>query len=134
MKVMMVLCVLVWPCAAKKELTWTPAVVESSSRKLYSGGSVSGSTEPTLQSIRESIYLDAGAWLYHVTQIVTARGALNLPDGARVEVAEDGKQLMLRVGGKEHKLRIEERSRGKAKEDRPQAGGDRPGGLSHRGI
>jgi hypothetical protein len=114
MKLFLVLALLALPVLAKKDLTWNAAVVESSSRQLYNGAGSSGIySDATQQSVRESIYLDAGEWLYHVTQIVTTRGTLNLPDGARVEVAEDGKQLILRVNGKQHKLHIEQKSHGK---------------------
>uniref|UniRef100_Q028H8 MSHA biogenesis protein MshK n=1 Tax=Solibacter usitatus (strain Ellin6076) TaxID=234267 RepID=Q028H8_SOLUE len=115
MRLLLLLALLAAPANAKKELKWVPALVESSSRQLYNGGSSPGTfAEATLQSVRESIYLDAGAWLYHVTQIVTTAGTLRLRDGARVEVAEDGKQLIIRVDGKQHKLHIEEKSRGKS--------------------
>jgi hypothetical protein len=93
--------VVVVPGAATKDLTWAPAVIESSFRQADGG------------AVRESIYIDAGEWLYHVVQIVNRRGTLNLVDGARVEVAEEGKHLVIRVAGKEHRLKIEERSRGK---------------------
>jgi hypothetical protein len=101
MKLLLVLAALVLPAVAKKDLTWHPAVVESSFRQAYGG------------AIHESIYLDAGEWLYNVTQIVNPRGTLSLRDGARVEIAEDGKHLIIRFAGKQHRLRIEERSRGK---------------------
>jgi hypothetical protein len=114
MKFLVLLVMLVMPSVAK-ERTWVPAMVESSSRALYNGGGVGPYMDATQQSVRESIYLDAGEWLYHVTWIVTARGTLNLRDGAKIEVAEEGKKLLLRVNGKEHKLNIEERSRGKKK-------------------
>ena len=115
MRLLLLLALLAAPAHAKKELKWVPAVVESSSRQLFNNGSSPGTfAEATLQSVRESIYLDAGAWLYHVTQIVTTAGTLSLREGARVDVAEDGKQLFIRVNGKQYKLHIEERSRGKS--------------------
>jgi len=115
MRLLLLLVLLAVPANAKKDLKWVPAVVESSSSQLFNNGSSPrGFAEATLQSVRESIYLDAGAWLYHVTQVVTRGATLRLREGARVEVAEDGKQLVIRVNGKEHKLHIEERSRGKS--------------------
>jgi hypothetical protein len=115
MRLILVLALLAVPGYGKKELTWVPAVVESSASQLFNNGSSpGGATEPTLQAVRESIYLDAGAWLYHVTQIVTRGGTLRLREGAKVEVAEDGKQLILRVNGKQYKLHIEQKSRGKS--------------------
>jgi hypothetical protein len=115
MRLLLLLVLLTVPAYAKKELKWAPAIVESSSSQLFNNGSSSaGTTEPTLQSVRESIYLDAGAWLYHVTQIVTRAGTLRLREGAKVEVAEDGKQLLIRVNGKQHKLHIEQKSWGKS--------------------
>jgi hypothetical protein len=115
MRLLLLLALLAVPAYAKKDLKWVPAVVESSSSQLLNtASSPMGYAEATLQSVRESIYLDAGAWLYHVTQIVTRGATLRLREGAKVEVAEDGKQLLIRVGGKQHKLHIEERSRGKS--------------------
>ncbi len=115
MRLLLVLALLAVPASAKKELKWASAIVESSSSQLFNNGSSPGGfAEATLQSVRESIYLDAGAWLYHVTQIVTRGGTLRLRDGAKVEVAEDGKQLFIRVGGRQYKLHIEQKSRGKS--------------------
>jgi hypothetical protein len=114
MRLLLLLVVLAVPADAKKDLKWVPAVVESSSsQRVHSSASepYGGATPST---VRESLYLDAGAWLYHVTQYGTAGHTLHLREGARVEVAEDGKQLVIRVNGKQHKLHIEERSRGKS--------------------
>ena len=115
MKLLLVSVLLALPAAAKKELTWHPAIVESSFRQTSNGLIVPYERVSAMGdiSVRESIYLDAGEWLYHVSQIVHLKGTLNLRDGARVEVAEDGKQLVLRIDGKERRLKIEERSRGK---------------------
>ncbi|HEY1494808.1 MAG TPA: hypothetical protein VGF49_09700, partial [Candidatus Solibacter sp.] len=89
MRLLLVLALLALPGYGKKELTWAPAIVESSSSRVMNSGSSTGNfAEATLTSVRQSIYLDAGAWLYHVTQVVTAGHTLRLREGMRVEVAE----------------------------------------------
>jgi hypothetical protein len=115
-KLVFVLCLLALPAAAKKDLVWTPAIIESSFREAYNGHTyVPYTFQPSISnvSVRESIYIDAGEWLYHVIQIVHSNGLLKLSDGARVEIAVDGKRLYLRYGGKERKLEIEQKSHGK---------------------
>src|ERR1035437_3696965 len=61
--------------------------------------------------VRESIYIDTGEWLYHVSQLVTTRGMANLREGDKVEVAVKGKSLILRAGGKRYTTHIEQKSR-----------------------
>jgi hypothetical protein len=104
------------PAAAKKDLVWTPAVVESTFRESFDGRDYRPyvAVGPMANiSVRESIYIDAGEWLYHVTQTVHSNGMLNFHDGARIEVALDGKHLILRYGGKQRRLAIDQKSRGK---------------------
>jgi hypothetical protein len=96
----------------KKGLVWEQAVIESNLRQFDRRDAMP--FDPLIANaatVHESIYIDAGEWLYHVTRTVTMRGALNLRDGSKIDVAEDGKNLILRVGKKEHTFHIEERSR-----------------------
>jgi hypothetical protein len=96
-------------------------VVESSFRQAHYGEVYH---EPAVRSrrsltpVRESIYIDAGEWLYHVSQMVTYRGMANLREGDRIEVAVNGRSLILRVGGaggKRYTTQIVQKSRsGKA--------------------
>src|ERR1039457_7027745 len=78
--------------------TWTRGVVESSFRQAHYGEVYH---EPPVRSrvgvtpVRESIYIDTGEWLYHVSQLVTTRGMANLREGDKVEVAVKGKSLIL---------------------------------------
>jgi len=104
--------------AGNAPLTWTQALVESSFRQAHYGEVYH---EPPVRAgvsstpVRESIYIDAGEWLYHVSQIVTARGMANLREGDRIEVAVNGKRLILRARGKQYTTHIEQKSRsGKA--------------------
>ncbi len=97
----------------KKGLVWQQAVIESNLQQLDRRDVMP--FDPLIANaatVHESIYIDAGEWLYHVTRTVTARGTLNLRDGAKIDVAEDGKNLIVRAGKKEHTFHIEERSRG----------------------
>ena len=115
-KLLLVFCLFALPASAKKDLVWAPAVIESSFREIYNGSSYIPYTPGGAVAdvaVRESIYIDAGEWLYHVVQIVHQKGMLRLPDGARVEVAAEGKSLYLRYYGKERKLELKEKSRGK---------------------
>jgi hypothetical protein len=115
MKLLFALCLLAFPAAAKNDLVWTPAVIESSFRTASDGRILNDNRPRSLAdtSVRESIYIDAGEWLYHVTQTVHAAGTLNFRDGTHVEVAVEGKHLYIRYNGKEHKLAIDQKSRGR---------------------
>ncbi len=96
----------------KKGLAWEHAVIESNLKQLDRRDAMP--FDPLIANaatVHESVYIDAGEWLYHVTRTVTTRGTLNLPDGAKLDVAEDGKNLIMRVGKKEYTFHIEERSR-----------------------
>ena len=91
-------------------LAWTGGVVESSFRvaQVYS--------EPAVRSklgtpVRESIYLNTGEWLYHVSQVVPIKGMANLRDGDKIAVAIKGKTLLLRAGKKQYTTHIEQKSR-----------------------
>src|SRR5450759_2676763 len=61
--------------------------------------------------VRESIYIDAGEWLYHVSQIVTYRGMAHVHEGDKIEVAVHGKNLILRAHGKQYTTHIDQKSR-----------------------
>ena len=98
--------------AAKKERVWVPAVVEETFLHANGAVYVPGSG-PSPRTVKESIYVDAGEWLYNVARVVLARSALNLQPGARIEVAVDGKHLILRLGDKEFSTSIEHKSKGK---------------------
>ena len=67
----------------------------------------------SLTPVRESIYIDAGEWRYLVSQMVTHRGMANLLEGDRIEVAVDGRSLILRVGSKRYTTQIVHKFRGK---------------------
>lgn len=111
---------LVWICvllagvaaAAKKERVWVPAVVDQTFLHVNGAAYVPG-TGPSPRTVKESIYVDAGEWLFNVSRVVLLQGALNLREGARIEVAEDGKHLILRVGDKEFSTTIDHKSKGK---------------------
>ena len=118
MKLLVILILALPLSAGNTPLTWTQAVVESSFRVAHYGEVYH---EPPVRAgvsstpVRESIYIDAGPWLYHVSQIVTTRGMANLHEGDKIEVAVKGKSLILRVRGKQYTTRIEQKSRsGKA--------------------
>ena len=113
MKLLLALCLLVLPLDAKKELKWTTAVVESCTHELFNSGGIGSYGVAVPQSYRESIYLDAGDWLYHVTQYVNANGLLQLREGIVIPVAEEGKKLIIKLDGKQYTLKIEEKSRGR---------------------
>ena len=114
-----VMLILALPLAAgKTPLTWTQAVVESSLRQAHYGEVYH---EPalcykrSLTPVRESIYIDAGEWQYHVSQMVTYRRMANLREGDRIEVAVNGRRLILRVGSKRYTTQIVQ----KARSDKP---------------
>src|ERR1039458_4733449 len=65
----------------------------------------------SLTPVRESIYIDAGEWQYHVSQTVTSRRIANLREGDRIEVAVNGRSLILRVGSKRYTTQIVQKSR-----------------------
>jgi hypothetical protein len=99
--------------AGTTSLTWTQAVVESGFRQAHYGEVYH---EPAVRSrrsltpVRESIYIDAGEWLYHVSHPTTRRMA-NLREGDKLEVAVNGRRLILRVGGKRYTTHIVQKSR-----------------------
>lgn len=100
--------------AAKKVLIWEPAKVESTFYQVRYGAhyvSYDPSRVTNETSVHESIYIDAGEWLYHVSLNVTPRGILRLPDETKLEVAADGKTLAMRINGKQYTAHIEQRSR-----------------------
>src|ERR1035437_8741715 len=115
MKLLVILLLALPLAAGNKPLTWTQAVVESSFRQAHYGEVYH---EPPVRAgvsstpVRESIYIDAEEWLYHVSQIVTTRGLANLCEGAKIEAAANGKTLRLRVRGKHYPTHIEQKSRG----------------------
>ena len=119
MKLLLALILLALPLTARKELKWTTAVVESCTHERFNGDGIGAYGVGIPQSFRESIYLDAGDWLYHAVQFVNYNGLLNLRENAVIEVAEDGKKLIVKVGGKQHTLRIEQKSRGRATSSPP---------------
>ena len=97
--------------AAKKPLTWEHAVIESIFRTVTNGSTYAPAMDANGQSVRESIYVDAGEWLYQVSRVVTPRGVLPVRDGAKIDVAADGRNLILRIGSKEYSTHIEHKSR-----------------------
>ena len=100
--------------AAKKVLTWEPAKVESSFHQVLNGAVYIPYNRARLEvttAVHESIYIDAGEWLYKVTREVTPRAILQLPDETKIEVAVDGKTLVMRIGGKQYHARIEQKTR-----------------------
>jgi hypothetical protein len=126
MKLLFALCLLAFPAAAKKDLVWTPAVIESSFRT-SSDGHILNNRPSTLAdtSVRESIYIDAGDWLYHVTQTVHAKGTLNFRDGTHVEVAVEGKHLYIRTAKSTNSPSTRNPAAGKARR-RTSKSGDSP--------
>ena len=116
MKLFVVLTLALPLAAGKTPPTWTQAVVESSLRQAHYGEVYH---EPavcykrSLTPVRESIYIDAGEWRYHVSQMVTNRQIANLREGDRIEVAVNGKSLILRVGSKRYTTQIVHKFRGK---------------------
>ncbi len=115
MKLFVVLTLALPLAAGKTPLTWTQAVVESSLRQAHYGELYH---EPavcykrSLTPVRESIYIDAGEWQYHVSQMVTNRRVVNLREGDRIEVAVNGRSLVLRVGSKRYTTQIVHKFRG----------------------
>ena len=101
--------------AGKKALSWEPAKVESSFYQMHHGARFvpyNPDLGTNTASVHESIYIDAGEWLYHVSREVTPRGILRLADQTRIEVAVDGKTLVMHIGGKQYSAKIEQKSRG----------------------
>src|ERR1039457_3731193 len=116
MKLLVVL-TLALPLAARRTpLSWTQAVVESSLRQAHYGEVYH---EPavcykrSITPVRESIYIDAGEWRYHVNQMVTNRRVANLREGDRLEVAVNGRSLILRIGSKRYTTQIVHKFRGR---------------------
>lgn len=115
MKILICLVMALAPlCAAKKVRNWEQAKVESCFEQVLYGSryvrydpSMAGYTG----SVHESIYINAGDWLYHVSREVGRHAILRLEDGARIEVAVEGKTLLIRVGGKQYSARIEQKLR-----------------------
>jgi hypothetical protein len=114
MKLLVILLLALPLAAGNIPLTWTQAVVESSFRVAHYGEVYH---EPAVRArrsvtpVRESIYIDAGEWLYHVSQIVTYRGMAHVHEGDKIEVAVHGKNLILRAHGKQYTTHIEQKSR-----------------------
>ena len=115
MKLFVVLTLALPLAAGKTPLAWTQAVVESSLRQAHYGELYH---EPavcykrSLTPVRESIYIDAGEWQYHVSQTVTNRRIANLREGDRIDVAVNGRSLILRVGSKRYTTQIVHKFRG----------------------
>ena len=113
MKLLVILLLALPLFAARTSQTWTQAVVESNFRQAHYGEVYH---EPpvhykrSVTPVRESIYIDAGEWRYHVSHATTRRMA-NLHEGDRIEVAVNGKRLFLRVGGKRYTTQIMQKSR-----------------------
>ena len=113
MKLLVILLLALPLFAARTSQTWTQAVVESNFRQAHYGEVYH---EPAVRyrrsvtPVRESIYIDAGEWLYHVSHTATRRVA-NLQEGDRVEVAVNGRRLILRFGGRRYTTWIVHRSR-----------------------
>src|ERR1039457_2198703 len=116
MKLFVVLTLALPLAAGKTPLAWTQAVVESGLGQAHYG---EASHEPalchkrSLTPVRESIYIDAGEWQYHVSQMVTQRRTANLREGDRIDVAVNGRSLILRVGSKRYTTQIVHKLRGK---------------------
>jgi hypothetical protein len=114
MKLLVVLLLLALPLFARKTpLSWTQAVVESGFRQAHYGEVYHQPPvryRRSVTPVRESIYIDAGEWLYHVSH-PTTRGMANLREGDKLEVAVNGRRLILRVGGKRYTTHIVQRSR-----------------------
>src|ERR1035441_3743434 len=71
MKLLVVLVFALPLVAAKTPLTWTQAVVESSLRQAHYGEvyhEPAVCARRSLTPVRESIYIDAGEWQYHVSR------------------------------------------------------------------
>ena len=108
-----VLLVLALPLAAgKTPLAWSQAVVESGSLHVQYGAlyhEPAPCHKRSVTPVRENIYIDAGDWLYHVSH-VTTRWMANLHEGDKLQVAVDGRSLILRVGRKRYTTQIVERN------------------------
>jgi hypothetical protein len=108
MKLIAVLVLAVPLTAGKSPLVWTPAVVESRTCHEFHGR---GPLEyPGTLFVRESTSIDAGEWLYCVNQAVDRKMA-RLRAGDKIEVAVDGRKLLLRIGGKRYTTYIEKKTR-----------------------
>src|ERR1017187_7345017 len=116
MKLFVVLILALPLAAGKTPLTWTQAVVESSLPQAHYGEVYH---EPalcykrSLTPVRESIYIDAGEWQYHVSQMVTHRRTANLREGDRIVVAVNGRSQIGRASCRRYKTQIVHKSRGK---------------------
>jgi hypothetical protein len=100
--------------AGKTPLAWTQAVVDSGIRMAQYGEVYQQPPvlfRRSVAPVRESIYIDAGEWLYHVSRNVTTRGMANLHEGDKIEIAVLGRRLILRAGGKRYTTHIRQRSR-----------------------
>ena len=116
MKLFVVLTLALPLAAGKTPLTWTQAVVESSLRQAHYGEVYHQPAvcyRRSLTPVRESIYINAGEWQYHVSQMVTYRRMASLREGDRIEVAVNGRSLILRVGSKRYTTQIVHKFRGK---------------------
>src|ERR1035441_4002710 len=116
MKLLVVLTLALPLAAGKTPLTWTQAVVESSLRQAHYGELYHEPAvcyQRSVTPVRESIYIDAGEWQYHVSQTVTNRRMATLREGDRIEVAVNGRSLMLRVGRNRDNTKIVHKFRGK---------------------
>ena len=116
MKLFVVLTLALPLAAGRIPLTWTQAVVETGLQQAHYGELYH---EPavcykrSLTPVRESIYIDAGEWQYHVSQMVTHRRTANLREGDRIEVAVNGRSLILRIGSKRYTTQIVHKFRGR---------------------
>jgi len=98
--------------AAKKDLVWVAATVESIAQQVNGSPGVPYDQRAAFRGemVMESIYLDAGEWLYHVTRVTNPQSRLKLREGGRIEVAEDGKKLILRFGAKQYSTNVDQKS------------------------
>ena len=115
MKLLVILLLALPLAAGNIPLTWTQAVVESSFRVAHYGEvyhEPAVRARRSLTPVRESIYIDAGEWQYHVSQTVTNRRIANLREGDRIDVAVNGRSLILRVGSKRYTTQIVHKFRG----------------------
>src|ERR1017187_3948004 len=116
MKLFVVLILALPLAAGKTPLTWTQEVVESSLRQAHYGEvyhQPAGWHKRSLTPARASIFIDAGEWQYHVSQMVTYRRMASLREGDRIDVAVNGRSLILRVGSKRYTTQIVHKFRGK---------------------
>jgi hypothetical protein len=112
MKLFVVLLLALPLAAGKTPLTWSQAVVESGSRHVQYGAlyhEPAPCHKRSVTPVRENIYIDAGEWLYHVSHSTT-RWMANLREGDKLQVAVNGRSLILRVGRKRYTTQIVERT------------------------